>query len=475
MVSKNIILLTLLIIAFCLRFIGGDIANFSYFVLAGYAFFGRAQLIQSLAILWFFSFIGPAITEDPSAAHLLRYVTIGGAAVSLLLQNYKDNSYKSVSLPVFATLFLSVFIVVHSMSFSLMVDVSILKAISWLTVVGVLLSAWTSLDYLERARLEMQLFGGLAVLMLMCLPLVFMEIGYIRNGYAFQGISGSSQSWGLIMAILGSWLIGRLFERVKYRWFEIILLVLSLILLVMSATRTAGLALFLAAFGSLIIFAFTRVSLLSFIRTLAVVSAISMVSWFSFSDQLTTFMYKKDSVSNVLEIGEVSRGVLVFPMIKNISENPMTGIGFGVASRPSMRYSRRDSLFGLPISSPVEKGVTPIAALEELGLPGLLLVLLWTWIMIRRSFRSGFAPFVVLSTVMFTNLGEASMFSAGGMGLLLLISLGWAVTGVGYSHSGSSFKEHLRKKQSIGKSIEVWKRPKVGSLLTMTKINVPLK
>ena len=95
--------------------------------------------------------------------------------------------------------------------------------------------------------------------------------------------------------------------------------------------------------------------------------------------------------------------------------------------------------------------------------------------MIKRSFRSGFAPFVVLSTVMFTNLGEASMFSAGGMGLLLLISLGWAVTGVGYSHSGSSFKEHLRKKQSIGKSIEVWKRPKVGSLLTMTKINVPLK
>ena len=450
MVSKNIILLTLLIIAFCLRFIGGDIANFSYFVLAGYAFFGRAQVIQSLAILWFFSFIGPAITEDPSAAHLLRYVTIGGAAVSLLLQNYKDNSYKSVSLPVFATLFLSVFIVVHSMSFSLMVDVSILKAISWLTVVGVLLSAWTSLDYLERARLEMQLFGGLAVLMLMCLPLVFMEIGYIRNGYAFQGISGSSQSWGLIMAILGSWLIGRLFERVKYRWFEIILLVLSLILLVMSATRTAGLALFLAAFGSLIIFAFTRVSLLSFIRTLAVVSAISMVSWFSFSDQLTTFMYKKDSVSNVLEIGEVSRGVLVFPMIKNISENPMTGIGFGVASRPSMRYSRRDSLFGLPISSPVEKGVTPIAALEELGLPGLLLVLLWTWIMIRRSFRSGFAPFVVLSTVMFTNLGEASMFSAGGMGLLLLIALAWAVTGDGYSPSGFAFKEHRRKERGIG-------------------------
>jgi hypothetical protein len=474
MKSKNIILVTLLIIAICLRFIGGDIANFSYLVIAGYAFFGRAQVIQSLAILWFFSFIGPAITEDPSAAFLLRYVTIGGAAVSLLLHNYKSNSYNSVSVPVFATLFLSVFIVVHSMFFSLMVDVSILKAISWLTVVGVLLSAWTSLDYLERARLEMQLFGGLAVLMLLCLPLVFTELGYIRNGYAFQGISGSSQSWGLMMAILGSWLIGRLFERVKYRWFEILLLVLSLILLVMSATRTAGLALFLAVLGSSILFAFTRFTFLSFIRVFAVCT-ISMVAWFSFSDQLTTFMVKKDRVSNVLEIGAASRGILVFPMIKNILENPMTGIGFGVASLPSMRYSTRDSFFGLPISAPVEKGVTPIAALEELGLPGLLLVLLWVWIMIRRSYRSGFAPFVVLSTVLFTNLGEASMFSAGGMGLILLISLGWAVTGVGYSPKGFALKEHYRKKRGIGSKHRSMKPPSVASLLTMNKVNLPLK
>ena len=250
-----------------MRFIGGDIANVGYFVLAGYAFFGRAQVIQSLAMLWLFSFVGPAITEDPSAAHLLRYVTIGGAAVSLLLHNYKSNSYKTVSLPVLATLFLGVFIVVHSMAFSLMVDVSILKAISWLTVVGVLLSAWTSLDYLERTRLEMQFFGGLAVLMLMCLPLVFTEIGYIRNGYAFQGISDSSQSWGLMMALLGSWLIGRLFERVKYRWFEIILLLLTLALLVLSATRTAGLALLLATFGTLIIYLFSANSLLSLIAS----------------------------------------------------------------------------------------------------------------------------------------------------------------------------------------------------------------
>ncbi len=455
MISKNSILVTLLIIAFCMRFIGGDIANLSYFVLAGYAFLGRSQVIQSLAILWFFAFIGPAITPEASAAYICRYVTIGAAALSLLLHNYTDKSHMSMSmsLPVFATLFLGVFIFIHSMFFSLMMDVSLFKAISWLTVVGVLLSAWTSLDYLERARLEMQLFGGLAVLMLICLPLVFTEIGYIRNGYAFQGISGSSQSWGLIMALLGSWLIGRLSERVKYRWFEIILLGLSLTLLVMSATRTAGLALVLAAFSASIIFTVTRASFLSFIRTVAVVSAISMVSWFSFSDQLTTFLFKKDRVSNVLEIGEASRGILVFPMIKNILENPMTGIGFGVASLPSKRLVHRDSLFGLPISAPVEKGVTPIAALEELGLPGLLVVLLWVWIMIRRSYRSGFPPFVVLSTVLFTNLGEASMFSAGGMGLILLISLGWAVTGTGYSPEGFAFKERHRKKRGIGSKL----------------------
>ena len=452
MIYKNIILVILLMSAFFMRFSGGEIANLSYFVLAGYALFGRVQLIQSLTLLWLFAFIGPAITPEASAASVLRYIVIVAAAVSLLFHKYMKRpfSFRRISLLVFSTLCLGIFIFIHSIFFSLIIDVSILKTFSWLIVILVLMSAWEGLDNLERTRLEKQLFGGLAVLMLICLPLIFTNIGYIRNGYAFQGILDSSQSWGLVMAVLGSWLIGRLSEKVQYRWLDIILLGLSMVLLVMSATRTAGFALVLAVSFSSIIYFATRVSILSFIRTIFVVSIISMVTWINLSDQLTTFIFKKDSAASVLKVGEASRGVLVFPMLTNIVENPMTGIGFGVASQPSKRIIHREGALGIPVGAPVEKGVTPLAILEELGVLGLIVVVLWVWMLIRRSYQSGFTPFLVLSTVLFTNLGEASLFSTGGMGLLFLVFLAWSVTG--RSSASTVNKFHPKKLDSMLKN-----------------------
>lgn len=449
MTAKNIISVFVLMSAFFMRFNGAEIANLSYFVLAGYALFGRVQLIQSLTLLWLFSFIGPAITPMASGASVLRYMVIAAAAVSLLLHEYMKISFRRISLLVFATLCLGVFMFIHSILFSLITDVSILKIFPWLIVILVLIFAWKGLDNRERTRLETLLFGGLAVLMLICLPMAFTDIGYIRNGYAFQGILDSSQSWGLIMAILASWLIGRLSEEVQYRWLYMILLGISVVLLVMSATRTAGLALVLAVSGASIFYFATRVSILSFIRTTFVVFTISMVAWFNFSDQLTTFIFKKDNVANVSEIGEASRGVLVFPMITNIVENPMTGIGFGIASQPSKRVIHRDSTFGIPVGAPVEKGVTPLAVLEELGVLGLIVVLLWVWMLIRRSYQSGFTPFLVLSTILFTNLGEASLFSTGGMGLLFLVFLAWSVTGRVYAPAASTDNKIHSKRLDI--------------------------
>ena len=213
----------------------------------------------------------------------------------------------------------------------------------------------------------------------------------------------------------------------------------------MSATRTAGLAFVLATSVASVIFFFNRSSVWSFIRTFTIITTIILGLWATMSEQLIIFINKKDNVSNVLEIGEASRGVLVYPMIANISENPLTGIGFGVASIQSMRQVNRENIFGLPTSAPTEKGVMPVAVLEELGVFGLISVVLWLWIIMYRSFQSGFSTFVVATTVMFTNLGEASLFSVGGMGLLFLILIGWSATGRKTVSTSSTGKEYRKK------------------------------
>ena len=420
---------SILLLALTANLVGGEVAYLSYVLLAGYALLGRAQLIQSLALLSFFSVLNPGITlMSQSDSSVLRYIPIIGATVSLLLRSHASiaRGKLSMSLLVFVTLCLGAFLIIHSMLFSQMQDVSILKSLLWVIVTVVLLAAWRGLSHLEHDRLKRQLFGGLVVSMLVSLPFLAITIGY--KGEGFQGIFNQPQVFGLVMATLAACLIGRLSQPVRYRWLDMLLLVLCLGLLVMSEARTAGFALVLALVGTPIIFFVFRGRGRSLLRSFTWICTILFVVWFSFSEQLTKFAFKRDNVVDVSQTLEASRGILMFPMIANIAENPMSGIGFGVGSVPSERYVNRDSILGLPSGAPVEKGVLPLAVIEELGAPGFFAVALWLWMMFRRSYRAGFYPFLVLSLVLIMNLGEATLFSTGSVGLFFLIMLTWAVT-----------------------------------------------
>jgi hypothetical protein len=118
-------------------------------------------------------------------------------------------------------------------------------------------------------------------------------------------------------------------------------------------------------------------------------------------------------------------------MIANIEEEPFTGIGFAIASEPLSMVIEREPVLELPIGGTltIEKGVMPIAVLEELGVFGFLMVTIWIWLMVKRGAKAGVVAFAVMATLLFTNLGESTLFFPGGLGLLLLILLAWAVTG----------------------------------------------
>jgi hypothetical protein len=117
-------------------------------------------------------------------------------------------------------------------------------------------------------------------------------------------------------------------------------------------------------------------------------------------------------------------------MWTNIERKPLEGLGFGIASIPELMVVQRDPVLGLPTSAIIEKGVMPVAVLEELGAIGVLLVAAWLWIVLRRCARRGVAPLAVFLVVLFLNMGEATLFSVGGAGLLSMILIAWAATGL---------------------------------------------
>lgn len=76
------------------------------------------------------------------------------------------------------TLLFGSLIIFHSLFFSAMPDVSVLKGISWTVAMATLIAAWSGLADDRRAFLGQQLFGALTLVMLVSLPLSRLPAGY---------------------------------------------------------------------------------------------------------------------------------------------------------------------------------------------------------------------------------------------------------------------------------------------------------
>lgn len=422
-----------------MRVASAPTANLSFFAIAIYALLGRTQAIQALALSWFFTLINPALAAEPSAASIGRYLVMFAAATSVAWRGFSGSSeisMKKLSLP---TLCIGLLIFGHSLLFSSIPDVSILKSLSWVVVMMTLLSAWQGLSTAQRASLFSQLQRGLIWLMLLSLPLLAVpSIGFLRNGTGFQGVLNHPQAFGPTVALIGVLVGGRILGERKPAWKDIVFLGLCFVLVVLSEARTAGVAMVMGLLGSALfspIFAgISRRRMLPGLRSrrfqavILVAVASILITGPLLAGKLTKYLFKRSDTTSLIAAADASRGELVEKMLVNIKNNPWTGIGFGIASNPDEMQIERDPLLDLPLSAPIEKGVMPIATLEELGIFGAMAVFGWFYISLRRGARSGVPQFAVLLTAILVNFGESMFFSVGGMGMLLLILFTGAVT-----------------------------------------------
>lgn len=433
-------LLTIALLAIMMRIASTPTANLSYLLIAGYAMLGRSQVIHALAISWLLSMINPALAPEASAGSVGRYLVIFAAALSVSLRTLSSGKTFSLGKLSKYTLGLSLIMLLHSILFSAVVDVSVLKVTSWMVVILTLLFAWQGLTTKQHSALFKQLEWVLIWLILFSLPfLAIPAVGYARNGTGFQGLLNHPQAFGPTVALVAALVGGRIIGERNPAWRDIILLWLCLVLIVLSEARTAGAAMVLGLLGSALLsplFARSpRRIMLQGLRSrrIQTVGLISMVAAILaaplLAGTLSSYLFKRSEATDLVTAADASRGALVVRMFSNILEHPMTGIGFGIASQPEYMEIERDAVLGLPLSAAVEKGVMPIAVIEEMGILGALTIFAWLLMILRNGARSGVSQFAVLITLLLINFGESMLFSVGGMGMLLLILLSGAVTG----------------------------------------------
>lgn len=391
---------------------------------------------MAMLFSWFFIMLNPGISPGETVG-AEKYLVFISSALSTIFRSLFVSSISGVDgvtlrKETFSLILVLFLVVIHSLVLSYYPILSSLKAIIFVVVFCTIFSAWSSLSPEQRVSLRLEILLFLCSVIFISLFLLGSPVGYLANGSGFQGILNQPQVFGVTVALASIMIFPRIFNKRKnLRWWLIISIFSVLIFL--SEARIAGFSVFFAVVSTILIFMFKsrrRINvefrgLGSSSSTFVIVLLAVIVSVnFSFITSEASQYFSKGGrdgdVENIAEAFIESRGFLMLRMFNNIVEHPFLGIGFGVDSFPETMAIVVDPVLGVPISAPVEKGVLPLAIIEEFGMVMGGVIFIFLFMALCRGYRAGLWGMSLVFFTYFVNMGEAMLFSPGGMGLLVI-------------------------------------------------------
>jgi hypothetical protein len=412
----------------------GSAAHAAVFVLlAVWALLGPRRAIEALTLSWLASFLTPGLYTPTPAADVLRWVVIAAAFTSVSIQTVKSGG----NVPR-AWLWVVGFVgvaTVLAVPVSYAIDVSLFKLASFLMGATAVLLGF-HLTRMEASHWHRWFVCLFAVVVITGLPLIAHPLGYVRNERGFQGLLNHPQAYTTFLGPLLAWHVARLITRETRGGWMWLLAALATISLIATQGRTgviaAGAGLSIATLwwvaSGRVRLAVTKQWIGMGLLCCTIGTGFVAMKWDHVAAAAAEFAVKGQLGKSIGESFHGSRGVLLERSIANFQLQPLTGIGFGVASDPETFIIRRDPLLGLPVGASTEKGFTVVAVLEEVGVIGFVAFLAMLLALVRPAFtqRASFASAVLMASALVVNFGEAVLFAFGGSGILVWLLIGMA-------------------------------------------------
>ncbi len=381
----------------------GALALTLYFIFR--VLFNMSQLFNLLFLYFLIFFIQKLGSEQGDLNFYLKMSLL----IVTVIKGQKGFSFKNFFKNFRFFIFFIFFIIFHSLFISYNPLYSLVELISFLLLILFTYKGTFSLPE-ERNRIFSELMAiYLGIIILSLFSFFDPSISYLRNGIGFQGISVHPNAFGIVLAPFCSYVLVKLIKNQQLKY--VILFLVSFLLVFLSQSRTSVLAVLL---GTLVYFILTiRIKSLNIPKVIIFLLSSSLIFLFyasSFYETSLDFLNKANS-NNLWEGIISSRQNLFEKQFKNISNNPFLGIGFKNISDFELQFSGFDI--------PYEKGNSLTATIEEIGIIGFILFLILLFQIMKNSFSNTTETFVMSITALFTTLGEATIFSVGGAGVLI--------------------------------------------------------
>jgi len=378
-------------VVFILRFLPSPWSDASYGVTLLYALTGRRQAVVALLMLCLLNAATHSFGMPPGLAAIYRHLIVIAAAFSTLVLHGGGVLRTRYPRLLIGTSIMCLLILLHSSTLSEIPALSILKTTSFMMAILGLFAGWAGLSDSDRRACEAQVWGLFAGLTVLSAPMLATPLGYLKGVGGFQGLTSQSQTLGAMMGVFAAFLWMSIITRRRLSVGLVLVACLATAFVYLSKARIGMFSLAVGLFAGLVLAplaaAFDRWRSRPRVRLgrIALVSAVIGVFLIAFAGTVVRkagdFLVKYGSADDQTDIGDElyrARGGFVERMLDNVKEHPFTGIGFGVPTGGELAAQIvYDPVFGLPVMATIEKGVMPVAVLEELGYPLATVVFMW--------------------------------------------------------------------------------------------------
>lgn len=420
--DKTAALLTLFVIALPVAGDAGYVA--AYALLTVWALRRPSNAVEALCISVVVGMANPAFFSPPPDSVALFRWAILFAALKTALFSKRPQQWEWPPVLRAATAFAAV-VAFETLFASYAIDVSLSKlVIFFMGVTAIVLNVQLAKED-DQDKLIRWMLTFCSVVVLGSFPLLFTGFGFATNNRGFQGLFNQPQVYGVFLAPFTVWMIVRVYTGRSRHLFWWGVTALCLISLVATQARTGMLAVLIALPVSAIV---GRPSTQHHAFKSIILAALSVAAGaFAFgyaydvvAPLIQGVAFKLNNADTFSGALMEARSLVVDRSMANFYDKPIFGIGFGLPSYPwDLNVTR---FMGIPIGNPVEKGVLVVSVLEELGVVGFVgFVALVIAIVYRAvTWRSGQALAITFAALA-TNAGEASLFSPGGIGMIVWI------------------------------------------------------